>query len=278
MTAPADLRPRFNLRRFLLSGDGWPYLLAPFIPLAILLELLHAGATPIFFAAALGVIPTAALMGRSTEELSARSGPSIGGFLNVTFGNFPELVIALFALAEGLQEVVKASIVGSILGNILLVMGAAMLAGGLGRDRQHFDRTAANVQSLMLLLAAVALVMPAIFELVAGAGLPRPTDRAIDFPSDLEALSIGGGGGAAGHLRRRAGVLPPDPPRPVQPLPRRGGARWRAVVAAAGGDHAGHRRGGRRGDIGDPGRLHHRGVREPRPLAVLRRHHRGRRG
>jgi len=191
MTAPADLRPRFNRWRFLLSGDGWPYLLVPFIPLAIALELAHAAASLVFFAAALGVIPTAALMGRATEELAARSGPGIGGLLNVTFGNAPELIIALFALAEGLQEVVKASIVGSILGNILLVMGAAMLAGGLGRDRQHFDRTAANVQSLMLLLAAVALVMPAIFELVAGAGLPRPTDRALDFPGDLERLSVG---------------------------------------------------------------------------------------
>ncbi len=191
MTAPADLRSRFNLRRFLLSGDGWPYLLAPFIPVAIVLELVHAGATLIFFAAALGVIPTAAMMGRATEELAARSGPGVGGFLNVTFGNAPELIIALFALAEGLQEVVKASVVGSILGNILLVMGAAMLAGGLRRERQRFDRTAANVQSGMLLLAAVALVMPAIFELVAGAGLPRPTDRALDFPGDLERLSIG---------------------------------------------------------------------------------------
>jgi Ca2+:H+ antiporter len=191
MTAPPDLKPRFNLRRYLLSGDGWPYLLVPFIPLAIVLELVGAGATAIFFAAALGVIPTAALMGRSTEELAARSGPGVGGFLNVTFGNAPELIIALFALAEGLQEVVKASVVGSILGNILLVMGAAMLVGGLRRDRQHFDRTAANVQSGMLLLAAVALVMPAIFELVAGAGLPRPTDRALDFPGDLERLSVG---------------------------------------------------------------------------------------
>src|SRR5512132_3616851 len=196
MTAPADLQPRFNLGRFLLSGDGWPYLLVPLIPVAILLELVHAGATAIFVAAALGVIPTAALMGRSTEELAARSGPGIGGFLNVTFGNAPELIIALFALAQGLQEVVKASIVGSILGNILLVMGAAMLVGGLRRERQFFDRTAANVQSGMLLLAAVALVMPAIFELVAGAGLPRPTDKALDFPGDLER----GGVGAAGVL------------------------------------------------------------------------------
>ena len=90
------------------------------------------------------MIPTAALMGRATEELAARSGPGIGGLLNVTFGNAPELIIAFFALDEGLQEVVKASLVGSILGNILLVMGAAMLVGGLKRERQWFDRTAAQ--------------------------------------------------------------------------------------------------------------------------------------
>ncbi|MFL5833321.1 MAG: cation transporter, partial [Solirubrobacterales bacterium] len=182
--------PRLNAS-FFRTAYGWPYLLAPLIPVAVALELIHAPATVVFAVSALGIIPTAALMGRATEELAAKSGPGIGGFLNVTFGNFPELVIALFALREGLQEVVKASIVGSILGNILLVMGAAMLAGGLGRDRQFFDRTAANVQSLMLLLAAVALVMPAIFELVAGAGLPGPTDKAVDFPGDLEQLSVG---------------------------------------------------------------------------------------
>src|ERR671915_1164015 len=185
----ADVESRFSLRRFLLSGDGWPYLLVPFIPVAIALELLHAGATPIFLTAALGVIPTAALMGRSTEELAARSGPGIGGFLNVTFGNFPELIIAFFALNEGLQEVVKASLVGSILGNILLVMGAAMLIGGARRERQFFDRTAASTQSLMLLLAAVALVMPAIYELVIGGSLPHPTDEAQRFPGDLETMS-----------------------------------------------------------------------------------------
>jgi Ca2+:H+ antiporter len=179
----------FNLRRFLLSGAGWPYLLVPFIPLAVALELAHASATVIFVTSALGVIPTAALMGRATEELAARSGPGIGGFLNVTFGNAPELIIAFFALNEGLQEVVKASLVGSILGNILLVMGAAMLLGGLRRERQFFDRTAANTQSLMLLLAAVALVMPAIYELVIGGSLPSPTESAQEFPSDLETMS-----------------------------------------------------------------------------------------
>jgi Ca2+:H+ antiporter len=143
--------------------------LVPLIPVAIFLEFTHAGAVPIFVASALGVIPAAALMGRATEELAARSGPGVGGFLNVTFGNAPELIIALFALSAGLHEVVKASIVGSILGNILLVLGVSMLVGGARRDRQRFEARAASAQSLMLLLATVALIMPAIFELVAGA-------------------------------------------------------------------------------------------------------------
>jgi Ca2+:H+ antiporter len=185
----SQARAPFNLRRFLLSGQGWPYLLVPFIVIAIALELAHADATLIFVASALGVIPTAALMGRATEELAARSGPGIGGFLNVTFGNAPELIIAFFALNEGLQEVVKASLVGSILGNILLVMGAAMLIGGARRERQYFDRTAANTQALMLLLATVALMMPAIFELVIGGSLPAPTDESQQFPNDLETMS-----------------------------------------------------------------------------------------
>jgi Ca2+:H+ antiporter len=179
----------FNLRRFLLSGEGWPYVLVPFIPIAVALRFADADATIVFFASALGVIPTAALMGRATEELAARSGPGIGGLLNVTFGNAPELIIALFALGEGLHEVVKASLVGSILGNILLVMGAAITVGGLRRERQKFDATAAQAQSLMLLLASVALVMPAIFELVIGGSLPSPTDRNDRFPTDLETMS-----------------------------------------------------------------------------------------
>ncbi len=179
-----------DLRRFLFSGSGWPYLLVPFIAIAVILELSHAEATLIFGAAAAGVIPTAALMGRATEELAHRAGPGIGGFLNVTFGNAPELIIAFFALNEGLQEVVKASIIGSILGNILLVMGAAMLVGGIGRDRQTFNPTAASAQSSMLLLAAVALVMPTIFQLVHGGGLPGVGEDVVDFGGDLERMSL----------------------------------------------------------------------------------------
>ena len=177
-------------RRFLLSGSGWPYLLVPFIPIAILLELNHAEAAIIFGAAAAGVVPTAALMGRATEELAHRSGPGIGGLLNVTFGNAPEMIIAIFALNAGLQEVVKASIIGSILGNILLVMGAAMLVGGLKKPFQTFNPTAAAVQSSMLLLAAVALVMPTVFQLVSGGGLPQVGEERVNFGADLETMSL----------------------------------------------------------------------------------------
>src|SRR6187200_3062459 len=171
---------------FLFTPHGWPYLLVPLIPAAVALELAHAEATVVFAASALGIIPTAALMGRATEELAARSGPGIGGLLNVTFGNAPELIIALFALHEGLHEVVKASIIGSIIGNVLLVLGAATLVGGLGRKFQSFDPTAAGVQSSMLFLAAAALVMPAIYELVEGGGLPKVDAELVNYDSTVE--------------------------------------------------------------------------------------------
>jgi Ca2+:H+ antiporter len=167
------------------------FLLAVFIPVAIALEIAHADPVLIFGAAALGVIPTAALMGMATEELAAKSGPGIGGLLNVTFGNAPELIIAFFALLEGLQEVVKASIVGSIVGNILLVLGAAMLVGGWKRDKQTFNATAAGAQSAMLLLALAALILPALWQLIHGGGLPGVGDERVDFGSDLEQLSFG---------------------------------------------------------------------------------------
>jgi Ca2+:H+ antiporter len=165
--------------------------LAVFIPAAVVLELAHAGPVLVFGAAALAVIPCAAVMGEATEAIAARTGPGIGGLLNVTFGNAPELIIAFFALTKGLQEVVKASIVGSIIGNILLVMGAALLVGGWKRDKQTFNRTAANAQSAMLLLALAALIFPAVFQLIHGGGLPGVGEERVDFGSDLEKLSLG---------------------------------------------------------------------------------------
>ena len=165
--------------------------LGVFIPAAIALELAHAGPLLVFGAAALGVIPCAAVMGEATEAIAAKTGPGIGGLLNVTFGNAPELIIAFFALLEGLQEVVKASIVGSIIGNVLLVMGAAFVVGGWSREKQTFSQTAANAQSAMLTLALAALIFPALFQLIHGGGLPGVGDDFVDFGSDLEKLSLG---------------------------------------------------------------------------------------
>jgi Ca2+:H+ antiporter len=167
------------------------YFLGVFIPAAIGLELAHADPVLVFGAAALGVIPCAAVMGEATEAIAAKSGPGIGGLLNVTFGNAPELIIAFFALLEGLQEVVKASIVGSIIGNVLLVMGAAMVVGGWNRDKQTFSHTAATAQSGMLFLALAALIFPAIFQLIHGGSLPGVGEERVDFGSDLEKLSLG---------------------------------------------------------------------------------------
>jgi Ca2+:H+ antiporter len=167
------------------------YYLGIFFPVAVGLELAHANPVLVFSAAALAVVPAAAVMGEATEAIAAKTGPGIGGLLNVTFGNAPELIIAFFALLEGLQEVVKASLVGSIMGNVLLVLGAAMLVGGLPRDKQTFSRTAANAQCAMLLLALAALILPAVFQLIHGGGLPAVGEERVDFGSDLEKLSFG---------------------------------------------------------------------------------------
>jgi Ca2+:H+ antiporter len=174
--------------------SGFPirpiYYLTLFVPVAIALKLVGAPAPLVFFASAVAVVPAAALMSETTEQLSARSGPGIAGLLNVTFGNAPELIIAFFALIDGLQEVVKASLVGSILGNSLLVLGAAILAGGWNRTRQTFDRTTAQTQSGLLLVTIAALVLPAIVVLVRGGGLPSVGEQRQSFGAHLEHLSL----------------------------------------------------------------------------------------
>lgn len=174
------------------------YALGIFIPIAIGLDLAGASETLIFFSSALALVPAAAAMGRATEEAAGRAGPGIGGLLNVTFGNAPELIIALFALGKGLHEVTKASIVGSIVSNVLLVLGAAMLVGGLrapraeGRDyrEQRFTLGMAHAQSAMLILAVFALTLPMVFELSRGHGLPSIETEHTDFGSSAEGLSL----------------------------------------------------------------------------------------
>jgi Ca2+:H+ antiporter len=149
------------------------YYLLALVPLALVLDLADASAPAIFVVSAIAVVPAAALMSEATEELAEHSGPGVAGLLNVTFGNAPELIIALIALADGLHEVVKASLVGSVVGNALLVLGASMLAGGWRRHRQLFHQEAARSLDLVLLLGVTALVIPSLVLLAEGGSLPR---------------------------------------------------------------------------------------------------------
>jgi Ca2+:H+ antiporter len=148
-----------------------------FVPITIGLEILSPERYLLIFAAScLAILPLAGWMGRATEQLAERLGEGVGGLLNATFGNAAELIIALAALRAGLYDVVKASIAGSIIGNILLVLGAAMLCGGLRRPEQHFNPAGARSQATMLTLAAIALILPAAFQAAAhttAAGLGR---------------------------------------------------------------------------------------------------------
>src|SRR5438128_1534817 len=116
-----------------------------------------------FILAALGVIPLAHMMGHATEHLAVRTGPTWGGLINATFGNMAELIIGIIALSKGLTAMVQASLTGSILGNMLLVAGAAMLTGGWKREQQTFNRATAEANGGMLALAVAALLFPAIF-------------------------------------------------------------------------------------------------------------------
>lgn len=134
-----------------------------FIPITVVAH--YAGVSPIavFFLSAISIIPLAKYIGESTEELSGKTGPAVGGLLNATFGNAPELLIGLFALQAGLFEVVKASITGSIVSNLLLVLGVAMMCGGWGREKQEFNRTAVLAAGSALFVGVIALVIPAVF-------------------------------------------------------------------------------------------------------------------
>jgi Ca2+:H+ antiporter len=135
-----------------------------FVPVAVFLELTHANPTLIFIACCLAILPLAGLMGRATEELAVRTGPAIGGLLNATFGNATELIIAFFALRQGKIDVVKASITGSIIGNLLLVLGLALFLGGLRYQRQTFNSQNARVTGSLLIISMIAFLVPALFD------------------------------------------------------------------------------------------------------------------
>jgi Ca2+:H+ antiporter len=155
-----DRRPA-GVRAFLTASKL--NVLVVFLPIALILRAVGANDVLVFLTSALAVLPLAGLIGAATEEVARYVGPGVGGFLNATFGNAAELIIAVLALREGLTEVVKASLTGSVLGNLLLVLGLSMTVGGWGRVRQTFDRTSVGVSAGLLLLTVAALLLPDIY-------------------------------------------------------------------------------------------------------------------
>jgi Ca2+:H+ antiporter len=156
-------------------------LMLVFLPLTLAGELAHWPAVSIFILAALAIIPMAAYIGEATEVLAVYTGPRVGGLLNATLGNAAELIITIVAIRAGLLELVKASITGSILGNLLLVMGFSFVVGGIKNGRQTFDRQGAGRNAVLLVLTIVALVIPSLFSHSIG---PETSPR-------VEALSLG---------------------------------------------------------------------------------------
>ena len=158
--------PRTPLSNFLRSPMNWMLL---FIPITVALDhVAHVSAPVLFFMAALAIVPIAAQIVAATEQLAHRTGDAIGGLLNATFGNAPELIIAFVALKAGLLEMVRASIIGAILSNLMLALGVAFLLGGLRYHEQRFNATAARAYSTMMFLAAVSMTVPSAFSRVFG--------------------------------------------------------------------------------------------------------------
>jgi Ca2+:H+ antiporter len=154
-----------------------------FVPISAWLHYAQKDAhTATFICACLAILPLAGWLGKGTENLAHHTGEAVGGLLNATFGNAAEMIIAIAAMRNGLYDVVKASLTGSIIGNVLLVAGLSMLAGGLKFKTQTFNRMAAQNQATMLLLAAISLILPAAFHYLAGpAGVPKENDLSMEI-------------------------------------------------------------------------------------------------
>src|ERR1700747_3710792 len=168
------------MNSFLKPSLNW---LLVFVPAAVVLRVWpqFGNETALFICSCLGIVPLAGWMGRATEELAEHLGHGVGGLWNATFGNAAELIIALMALSKGLTGVVKASITGSIIGNVLLVMGASILAGGVKFREQSFNKTAARTSTTTLTLATVALAIPTVFHVTAGGGWSHATQQKVSL-------------------------------------------------------------------------------------------------
>jgi Ca2+:H+ antiporter len=159
------------------------YWLLVFVPISVAVWLANLGEIWVFIGSGLAIVPLAGLISNATDQLGRRTGGTIAGLLNATFGNATEFTVAIFALREGLTELVKASISGSIIGNTLLVLGLSMLLGGWGREKQSFSRVRAGANAAMLLLSVAALVMPAVFDLTVFGTLSNQ-------PAVVESISV----------------------------------------------------------------------------------------
>ena len=156
--------PRTPFSEFLRSPINWLFI---FIPITVLVDhFAHVSAPVLFFMAAVAIIPIAALIVHATEQISTRTGDAVGGLLNATFGNAPELIIALVALKAGLLDMVRASLVGAILANLLLALGVGFVTGGIRYHDQRFNPVAARAYSTMMFLAAVSMTVPSAFSRV----------------------------------------------------------------------------------------------------------------
>ena len=168
MTASASPRASAGVRLFFQTPLDWLVLA---VPAAFAIRFVPAWSNDslLFVVSGVGIIPLAGWLGRATEQIAAHTGAGIGGFLNATFGNAAELIIALMALSKGLTTVVKASLTGSIIGNLLLVLGASAFAGGLRFSHQRFNKTAARVSATAMSMGAAALIIPTVFHVTANA-------------------------------------------------------------------------------------------------------------
>lgn len=165
------------------------YSLLVLAPIAIIMDVAGIGGhQAVFVLSALAMVPLAAVLGKATEEVAVYTGPKIGGLLNATLGNAAELIITIVALRQGLTAVVKASIAGSIIGNILVVLGASLLVGGLKNGTQKFDARAAGMNATMMALSVAVLAIPAVFAL--SGGELRPSSHDIELMSDLMAIVL----------------------------------------------------------------------------------------
>jgi Ca2+:H+ antiporter len=184
LSAESNAGKKSLMRQILKPGIHWLYI---FIPITFVLEYSHGSAPVIFFCAALSIIPIARLIGTSTEQLSTYTGDAVGGLLNATFGNLPELIILVVALKAGLYEMVLASVAGAILGNLLLGIGLSFLLGGLKYHNQEYNPVTTRAYSTMMMVAVLTLTVPSAFHRYA-ATVSTPNENVLNMSLSMVML------------------------------------------------------------------------------------------